>query len=60
MTCATCGLNECGHLRNDPKAPSAGALAQIRQQLLGQSQPIVPPTSQVPTNDLPVPKGESR
>jgi hypothetical protein len=58
MRCATCGLVECGHLRNDPKASSAVALSQIRQQLLLQPQPAAPLGLLVP-NDPPTLKGDS-
>lgn len=60
MRCATCNADlekeECFHVRGDAKAPSAVALAQIRQQLLIQPKPAVP---SVP-NDPPAPKGGSR
>jgi hypothetical protein len=59
MRCATCGLRECGHLMNDPKAQSAGALAQIRQQLILQSQPAAP-TGLLAPNDPPTPKGDRK
>ena len=63
MRCSVCNVNlekeECSHARGDAKAPSAAALAQVRQQLFLQPQPAAPPTSLVP-NDPPAPKGGSR
>jgi len=55
--CATCGATECGHLKNDPVARSAGELASIRNQLLLQPKPAAPPASLVPSNDPPAPTG---
>lgn len=63
MRCATCNADlekeECSHARGDVKALSAGALAQIRQQLLIQQRPAAPQGLLVP-NDPPAPKGGSR
>ncbi len=63
MRCATCNADlekeECSHVRGDVRAPSSGALAQFRQQLLIQPQPAAPPTSLVP-NGPPVPRGDSK
>jgi hypothetical protein len=63
MRCATCNTDlekeECSHVRGDSRAPSSGALAQIRQQLLLQPQPAAPLGLLVP-NDPPVPRGDSK
>jgi hypothetical protein len=60
MRCATCNADlekeECSHVRGDVRAPSSGALAQIRQQLLSQPQPAALPASLVP-NHPPAPGG---
>ena len=64
MKCATCNADlekeECTHVRGDARAPSIGALAQIRQQLLWQSQPAASPAQASRNDEPPVPKGDSR